>query len=63
MQSFIYKSLKKNELYLYLNKKDDFSNIPDSLLKSFGSMEFVMELEITPVSQRKCEQSHDQFVE
>ncbi len=48
MQSFIYKSLKKDELYLYLNKKDDFSKIPDSLLKSFGRLEFVMELDISP---------------
>jgi len=48
MQSYIYKSLKKNELYLYLQKKDDFSDIPEPLLKSFGRLEFVMELDITP---------------
>ncbi|MCK4842640.1 MAG: YcgL domain-containing protein [Methylococcales bacterium] len=48
MQSFIYKSLKKNELYLYLEKKDDFSQIPEPLLKSFGRIEFVMALELTP---------------
>jgi len=47
MQSYIYKSLKKNELYLYLQKKDDFSDIPEPLLNSFGKIEFVMELEIT----------------
>jgi len=48
MQSYIYKSLKKDELYLYLQKKDDFSIIPEPLLNSFGKIEFVMELEITP---------------
>jgi uncharacterized protein YcgL (UPF0745 family) len=48
MQCFIYKSLKKNELYLYLEKKDDFSTIPEPLLNSFGKMEFVMDLELTP---------------
>ncbi len=48
MQSYIYKSLKKDELYLYLQKKDDFSEIPEPLLKSFGRLEFVMALEITP---------------
>jgi uncharacterized protein YcgL (UPF0745 family) len=48
MQCFIYKSLFKNELYLYLDKKDDFSNLPEPLLKSMGRLEFVMELEITP---------------
>jgi len=48
MQCFIYKSLKKDELYLYLEKKDDFSAIPEPLLKSVGRTEFVMELDITP---------------
>ncbi len=48
MQSYIYKSLKKDELYLYVLEKDDFSQIPEPLLNSFGKIEFVMELEITP---------------
>ena len=48
MQCFIYKSLKKEALYLYLEKKDDFSRIPEPLLNSFGRVEFVMELKITP---------------
>ena len=47
MQCFIYKSNKKDELYLYLNKQDDFSMLPDALLKSIGQPEYVMELEIT----------------
>ena len=47
MQCFIYKSLKKSELYLYLEKKDDFSNVPEPLLKSFGRIEYVMDLELT----------------
>ncbi len=51
MQCFIYKSLKKDELYLYLPNKDDFSAIPDPLLNSFGRLEFVMELEVS--SDRK----------
>jgi uncharacterized protein YcgL (UPF0745 family) len=48
MQCFIYKSLKKDELYLYLQKKDDFTDIPEPLFNSLGRIEFVMELEITP---------------
>lgn len=51
MQCYIYKSLKKAELYLYLEKKDDFSALPQALFDSFGQMAFVMELELTP--QRK----------
>jgi uncharacterized protein YcgL (UPF0745 family) len=46
MQCFIYKSLKKSELYLYIEKKDDFSKIPETLLNSFGRLEFVMDLEL-----------------
>jgi len=34
MQCYIYKSLKKDELYLYLNKKDDFSELPETLFKT-----------------------------
>ncbi|MCQ8104304.1 YcgL domain-containing protein [Methylomonas sp. SURF-2] len=49
MLCFIYKSLKKEELYLYMDKKDDFSALPESLLNSFGSLQFVMELELSAV--------------
>lgn len=48
MQCFIYKSLKKEYLYLYINNKDDFSRVPEALFNSFGQMEFVMDLELTP---------------
>ena len=51
MLCYIYKSFKKDELYLYIEKKDDFSNIPDTLLKSFGKPEFVMDLELTTESR------------
>ncbi|MFA5983776.1 MAG: YcgL domain-containing protein [Methylococcaceae bacterium] len=47
MQCFIYKSLKKEFLYLYLDKKDDFSKVPETLLASLGRLEFVMALELT----------------
>jgi uncharacterized protein len=48
MQCFIYKSLKKDQLYLYLTQKDDFSTLPEALFKSVSPMQFVMELELTP---------------
>lgn len=48
MLCFIYKSLKKEQLYLYVDKKDDFSKVPEALFNSFGKMEFVMDLELTP---------------
>ena len=51
MQCFIYKSLKKEALYLYIDKRDDFSAVPDALLQSLGRLNFVMELQLDP--QRK----------
>lgn len=48
MLCFIYKSLKKQHLYLYVDKKDDFSKVPEALFNSFGNMDFVMELELMP---------------
>ncbi len=60
MLCYIYKSLKKNELYLYLNDKDDFSALPEALLKSLYPLEFVMELELTP--ERKLARENSQTV-
>ena len=48
MQCFIYKSLKKDYLYLYIAKQDDFSKVPDALFKHLGKLEFVMAMDLTP---------------
>jgi hypothetical protein len=49
MKTYIYKSQKKEELYLYLSEKDDFSNVPQSLYDSMGKEPvFVMALELSP---------------
>lgn len=48
MHCYIYKSLKKDDLYIYLNKKDDFSALPATLFDSLGQLAFVMELQLTP---------------
>lgn len=38
----IYKSSKKAGAYLYLPKKDDFSQVPDQLMQMFGKPTMVM---------------------
>ncbi|MDN3682191.1 YcgL domain-containing protein [Vibrio tapetis subsp. quintayensis] len=38
----IYKSSKKEGMYLYVPKKDDFSDVPEELKKVFGTPMFVM---------------------
>ncbi|MFW5450009.1 MAG: YcgL domain-containing protein [Methylophagaceae bacterium] len=49
MNTYIYKSSRKDELYIYLAKKDDFSVVPQALYDSMGREPiFVMELELTP---------------
>lgn len=48
MQCFIYKSLKKPDLYVYLKNQDDFCCLPEALQQSLGKMQFVFSLDITP---------------
>lgn len=48
MKSWIYRSPRKQELYLFLAAKDDFEKVPDPVMKAFGAPEFVFELELSP---------------
>ena len=50
----IYKSLKKQDTYLYVATKDDFSRVPASLLRLLGQPVHVMDLELSP--ERKLAQ-------
>ena len=47
MQCFIYRSLKKNGLYVYMPKKDDFEKIPEGIMAQLGEIEFAMKIELT----------------
>jgi uncharacterized protein len=42
MVTFIYRSPKKAEMYLYLVERDNFDKCPEELLKAFGEPEFSM---------------------
>ncbi len=49
MKTYIYKSRRKDDLYLYLRDKDDFSILPEALSKVIGqSPDMVMSLELHP---------------
>lgn len=37
----VYRSLRKEGTYLYIEKRDDFSKVPDLLLQNFGSPQLV----------------------
>ncbi len=38
----VYRSYKRDEIYLYVENKDDFSRVPKELLTNFGQPIFVM---------------------
>jgi uncharacterized protein YcgL (UPF0745 family) len=57
---WIYKSSKKEEMYLYLDKKDNFEDIPEILMQKFGNPLFIMELELSP--DRKLARENTQTV-
>lgn len=49
----IYKSPKKEGTYLYIPKRDDFSQVPDTLKQMFGKPIFVM---LVNLEQRRLAQ-------
>ena len=48
MQCFVYKSLAKRDVYVYLDRRDDFSRLPEALLGLLGELQLVVEFELTP---------------
>ncbi|MCP2233240.1 uncharacterized protein YcgL (UPF0745 family) [Erwinia aphidicola] len=38
----IYRSPQRDQTYLYVEKKDDFSRVPEALLKGFGKPQLAM---------------------
>ncbi|MCB1735357.1 MAG: YcgL domain-containing protein [Gammaproteobacteria bacterium] len=48
MQCWVYRSTRKDEMYVYLAREDDFDSIPEALRSRIGRLEKAMELELTP---------------
>lgn len=48
MHCWIYRSPRKQEMYLYLAIEDVFDAVPAELLERFGTPEHFMSLELTP---------------
>jgi len=44
----IYKSSKRAEMYLYVDRAQDVSKLPEALMQAFGSPTKVMDLVLTP---------------
>ncbi len=45
---WVYRSPRKQEMYLYLAQKDGFDRVPDALLARFGDPVLVIELKLDP---------------
>jgi len=43
----IYRSPKKEEMYLYVDKRDGLGRVPDELKEMFGAPEHVMDMPLT----------------
>ena len=48
MLAFVYKSLRKQETYLYLRDKDAFGLVPESVRAPLGELAFVLEVDLVP---------------
>jgi uncharacterized protein YcgL (UPF0745 family) len=44
----VYKSKKKQEMYLYIDRADELTSLPDALMQIFGQAEHVMDVVLTP---------------
>ena len=47
-QCWTYKSSRKDEMYLYLTREDDFQDVPEELMVQFGKPIAVMQLDLHP---------------
>lgn len=47
MNTYVYRSNKKPGMYLYLLEKDNFSKVPEVLLKLIGDLEYSFEFDLS----------------
>lgn len=51
MNCYIYRCSRKEDLYIYIAEKDDFSSVPAEIMRSLGVIEFALELELAADSK------------
>jgi len=51
LHCWVYRSPRKQEMYLYLADEDAFDKVPQALLERFGEPILVIELELSPERQ------------
>ncbi|APZ44351.1 YcgL domain-containing protein [Acidihalobacter ferrooxydans] len=60
MKCFVYRSERRADTYLYLPRADDFSTVPEALMRVFGKASLALEFELTPA--RKLAQAEPRQV-
>ena len=48
MQSFVYASRRRADTYVWLRRRDQFDDLPDTLRETLGELRFVLEVDLTP---------------
>lgn len=48
MQAYVYKSLRKDDTYVFLAVRDDFARLPEPLRTQLGGLRLVLEVALTP---------------
>lgn len=48
MQAYVYKSLRKDDTYVFLAARDEFDCLPGPVRQQLGRLQFVMEVALTP---------------
>ena len=48
LRCWVYRSPRRDEMYLYLRTEDDFTAVPAELLQRFGAPQRVMSLDLHP---------------
>jgi hypothetical protein len=46
MLAFVYRSSKKDEMYLYVTQKDQFDKVPEALMNAFGKPQFALQVNL-----------------
>lgn len=60
LQCYVYKSLQKEETFLFVLHEDDFSTVPAPLLGALGQLEKIISLELTPY--KKLARGHARYI-
>jgi len=56
----VYKCLHRQETFLFVLKENDFSGVPEPLLRALGEIEKIIELELTP--ERKVARGNARYI-